>query len=177
MVFNWHNTMKSSLLHKQFRAFTILELLIGMILSGIVLTATFSAYRIITHQYKSYCDKSETVSEVSSFVSQLQFDFSSATTIIRVSENEIRLQSEKRTLEYSFSEKRILRNDLSKIDTFNISVSEIKTFYKSEKTNSENQEFDELHVLMNFEGKKEEKIYLKLNNAKSEIDKAEKDMN
>lgn len=175
MDFNLRNTMKSLQLHKQFGAFTLLELLVGMILSGIVLTATFSAYRIVTRQYEIYRDRSESVSELSFFVSQLQADFSDATAVIRVSENEISLQSEKRILEYNFSGKQVLRNDFSRTDTFSISVPEIETYWKSEKTNSDNQEADELHLKINFEGKRIEKYFLKTGNAKSEIDKAETD--
>jgi prepilin-type N-terminal cleavage/methylation domain-containing protein len=177
MAFSLRNTMKSLQLHKQFRAFTLLELLVGMILSGIVLTATFSAYRIVTRQYEVYRDKSESVSELSFFVSQIQADFSGATTIIRVSENKISLKSEKRTIEYDFSAKYVFRNDFSRTDTFSISVPEIETYSKSEKTNSDNQEADELHLKINFEDRKIEKLFLKTGNAKSEIDKAETDLN
>lgn len=175
MAFNLKSTMKSSPRHKRFRAFTLLELLIGMILSGIVLTATFSAYRIITRQYETYCGKSESVCDLSLFVSQLQSDFSNATSIIRISENEIQLHSEKRILDYRFSEKRVLRNDLSRIDTFNVCVTGIETFLESEKMNSENSEFDELHVMMDFEGKKQERIYQKSYDAKTLLDKIETD--
>ena len=163
--------MKSFILHKRLKAFTLLELLVGMILSGIVLTATFTAYRIITRQYETYRDKSKSITEVSFFVSQLQFDFADATTITRNSENEILLQSDNKILEYRFSEKYVLRNDLSRVDTFNVSVSGIETFLKSEKTVLENSDIDQLHIMMNFEGKKEEKIYVRTNNPKSEIDK------
>ncbi|HET6990659.1 MAG TPA: type II secretion system protein [Bacteroidia bacterium] len=175
MAFNLINTMKLFSRHKKLKAFTLLELLVGMILSGIVLTATFSAYRIITRQYETYCDKSETISELSFFVSQFQSDFSNATNITRISENEIQLQSGKRILDYKFSGKRVLRNDFSRTDTFNVSVPEMETFWKSEKVNSENQESDELHLQINFENRKTEKIYLKMSNAKSEIDKIESD--
>jgi prepilin-type N-terminal cleavage/methylation domain-containing protein len=161
--------MKSFAIHKQFRAFTLLELLVGMIVSGIVLTATFSAYRIITKQYENYRDKSESNSEVSFFASQLEFDFANSENIKFISENEIELRSEKRIMDYRFSEKRILRNDFLRVDTFIVSVSGIETFLKSEKVNSENSEMDELHVMMNIDGKKTEKIYLKVDNAKKEI--------
>jgi prepilin-type N-terminal cleavage/methylation domain-containing protein len=177
MALNLRNTMKSFQLLKQFKAFTLLELLVGMILSGIVLTATFSAYHIITKQYEAYRDKTKSIAEFSFFVSQLQSDFSNATTILRISENEIRLQSEKKVLEYEFSGKEVLRNDFFRTDTFLIAVPEIETFRKSEKTNSVNQESDELQVKINFDGKTIKKIYLKNSSSKTEIDKAETDLN
>ncbi len=169
--------MKSSAIHKRLPAFTLLELLVGMILSGIVLTATFSAYRIITKQYESYRIRSVSDSEISFFVSQLQSDFSNAENITLVSENEIQLQTGGRMLNYRFSEKNVLRNDFSAIDTFHVSVSGIEAMLKSEKSNSENSPMDELHVMMDIDGKKVERVYLKTNNAKSKIDREETDLN
>lgn len=177
MAFILPNTMKSFAPPKSLAAFTLLELLVGMILSGIVLTATFSAYHIITRQYEIYTVKSEADAEVSFFVSQLQFDFAHADHIVRISEYEIQLQSEKRLLEYGFSEKRVLRNDFSRMDTFNVSVSSLETFWKSEKQNASDAQVDELHVKLNVSGEKIEKIYLKTKSAKSGIDKAENELN
>jgi prepilin-type N-terminal cleavage/methylation domain-containing protein len=151
--------MKSFTHPKQLHAFTLLELLVGMILSGIVLTATFSAYHIITRQYEMYTVQSDSDAEVSFFVSQLQDDFANADTALRVSENEIQLRSKERMLEYGFSERRVLRNDLSRMDTFRVSITGIETYYKKEKTNSDAALFDELHVLMDVDGQKVEKIY------------------
>ena len=84
--------MKSFAIHKKFHAFTLLELLVGMIVSGIVLAATFSAYRITTKQYENYNEKVETISEFSFLVSQLESDFSQAKDLVRLSENEIQLK-------------------------------------------------------------------------------------
>ncbi len=159
--------------HKQLKAFTLLELLVGMILSGIVLTATFTAYRITTKQYETYREKSKSITEISFFVSQLQVDFSNATTITQHSENTIHLQSDKRKLEYIFSAKHVLRNDFQQIDTFHVAVQGIESLYKSQKVNDENSELDELHIRVTFEGKTENKIYLKTKNPKAELDKAD----
>jgi prepilin-type N-terminal cleavage/methylation domain-containing protein len=163
--------MKSFMFHKKLNAFTLLELLVGMIVSGIVLTATFSAYKIVTGQYETYRNRSAAVSELSFFVSQMQSDFSNSLRVVRRPGNKIQLQSEKRTVEYYFTEKYILRNDLLRIDTFKVSVTGIETLWKAEKVNSEEDAVDELHIQMNYEGKREEKIYLKTVDPKSEIDR------
>ena len=168
--------MKLFPIHKQFRAFTLLELLVGMILSGIVLTATFSSYRIITKQYENYSRKSNADSEISFFISQLEFDFSNAKTISLMGENEIELKSKNKMLNYSFSEKQVLRNDFSRVDTFKVSVDNIWAFLKSEKIVSENSQIDELHIMINVDERRIEKIYLKPVNTKSEMDQAETDL-
>jgi competence protein ComGF len=158
---------------KSFKAFTILELLVGMILSGIVLTATFTAYRITTRQYESYGKKSVTMTELSFFVSQLESDFEKAKTITRNSENEIMLQSENSKLEYRFPGNYVLRNNFYHIDTFHVAVSAVETFLQKEKINSDESVIDELHLFLDVEGKKEEKIYRKEISSKAELDQQE----
>jgi prepilin-type N-terminal cleavage/methylation domain-containing protein len=165
--------MKLSLFHKKLKAFTLLELLVGMIVSGIVLTATFSAYKIVTGQYQAYRNRSASVSELSFFVSQMHSDFSNSSRVVRRSGDNIQLKSEKGLIEYYFTEKYILRNDLLRIDTFKVSVTGIETLWKAEKVNSEEETIDELHIQINYEGKHEEKIYLKDTDPKSEIDQAD----
>jgi prepilin-type N-terminal cleavage/methylation domain-containing protein len=169
--------MNLSAFHKKIKAFTLLELLVGMILSGIVLTATFSAYRIVTSQYQSYRKKSETLSAFSFFISQFQADFSNATAIIHISENEIQLNSKKKILDYHFSEKYVLRNDLLRTDTFPVTVTEMETFRESEKIIPENEEADEIHLQMDFGGKKLEKIYQKSPSAENSINKIDLNRN
>ena len=168
--------MRSLIRHNELKAFTLLELLVGMILSGIVLAATFTAYRVVTRQYETYRDKSKSITEVSLFVSQLEADVENAILITLGSENKINLQSAQRILEYRFSEKYVLRNDQSRTDTFAVSVKQIETFYKSEKINSENSAVDEFRVRINYEGKTEEKIYVKPKDPKTELDKIDAEL-
>jgi prepilin-type N-terminal cleavage/methylation domain-containing protein len=168
--------MSSFARHKELKAFTLLELLVGMILSGIVLAATFTAYRVVTRQYETYRDKSKSITEVSLFVAQLESDFENATTITLASENRIHLQFEKRMLEYRFSEKYVLRNDFMRTDTFNVSVAQTEAFRQSGKINSESAEIDELRLRINYEGETEEKIYIKTKDPKTEIDKIDAEL-
>jgi hypothetical protein len=163
--------------HKYLKAFTILELLVGMILSGIVLTATFTAYRITTRQYESYREKSGMLTEVSFLVSQLEADFEKAKSVTRNSESNIMLQSENSMLEYHFSEKYVLRNNFLRTDTFHVAITAIETFSRTEKINSDESIIDELHLLLNIEGKREEKIYRKEIDTKKELDKLEAELN
>lgn len=163
--------------HKQLKAFTLLELLVGMILSGIVLTATFTSYKIITTQHNNYRDRSKSITELSFFTSQLEADLSNAKTVLFISGNEIQLAAPEHILKYSFTEKYILRNDLSRIDSFNVSITRLECFKKSEPVTTENTEADEIRLQINMEGKKEEKRYLKTNNPKSELDNAELELN
>lgn len=177
MEFYSANTMKLFMPHNQLKAFTLLELLVGMILSGIVLTATFTSYKIITSQYNNYRDRSKSVTELSFFTSQLEADFSNAKTVLRISENEIELTSTEHILKYRFTGKYVLRNDLTRIDSFNVAITRLECFKKAEPVTTENAEADEIHLQINIDEKNEEKIYLKTTDPKSALDNAESDLN
>lgn len=158
--------------HKTLNAFTLLELLVGMILSGIVLVATFTAYRVVTRQYETYRDKSQSVTEISFFISRLESDFANASKIISLSENKIQLQNEERSFEYTFAAKYVLRSNSEKTDTFFVPVSAVRAYHKSGKINPETDStLDELCITMEYEGQSLEKVYIKTEDPKSLIDK------
>lgn len=159
------------------KAFTLLELLVGMILSGIVLTATFTAYRLVTHQYETYCDKSRSIAEISFFSSRLEADFANANELTFIAENKIQLQAEKRLTQYRFSEKYILRDDPGRTDTFYVSVSSTTAYHRSEKISTANSLLDELHITIAYEGKTQEKIYRSTKDPKAEIEREAIDLN
>lgn len=162
--------MKSSAVHRTLPAFTLLELLVGMIVSGLVLAATFSAWHIVTQQYAQYCKTTESTVELSAFLSRLECDVADASAAYKLSETTVQLVHSTLTLEYRFSESYALRNSAGHTDTFRVSVPAIHTFYKTEKTAGENLRIDELRVVLSFDGKKEEKLFLLPHDAKSQIE-------
>jgi type II secretory pathway pseudopilin PulG len=162
--------MRSSAVHKTIPAFTLLELLVGMIVSGLVLAATFSAYRIVTRQYAQYCKTTESTVGLSGFLSQLERDVANATEAYALFENAVQLVHATRTVDYRFSENYVLRSSAAHIDTFHVSVPAIHTFRKTEKASGENLRIDELRVVLRIDGKKEEKLFLLPQDARSELE-------
>ncbi len=154
---------------RTFPAFTLLELLVGMIVSGLVLAATFSAYRIVTRQYAQYCKTTESTVELSGFLSRLERDVADAAEAYALSENTIQLVHASRTVDYSFSESYVLRSSSAHTDTFHVSVPAIQAFYKTEKAGDESLRIDELRVVLNIDGKKEEMLFLLPRDAKSAL--------
>lgn len=165
--------MNCSIVHKKFSAFTLLELLVGMIVSGIVLTATFSAYRIVSRQNLDYSARSKSATDLSFFVSRLAADFSAKGKVFQLTENEISIEQEKRILQYRFSEKNIFRSDGTHTDTFFVSAAAVKTFYENNEVAGENSEVDELRLSLITGEKKEEKTFTKPQCAKNKMDEEE----
>ena len=107
----------NSFIHRKIKAFTLLELLVGMIVSGIVVAACFNAYRVVAMQFKAYKTTSAAYENFSFFESQFRADFQHAKEISG-NENAIQFISREKKTDWQFREKYALRNDGNEIDTF-----------------------------------------------------------
>lgn len=147
-----------SFVHKQLKAFTLLELLVGMIISGIVVAASFNAYRVISAQFKSYKITAALYNSFSFLEAQLHSDFKRANELHQTDEHSIRMNFREQTINWQFNEKYALRNDGTSADTFFVGVSRAEMFYKAEKVTEDEQRVTEL------------KLKLKIGGHSSEID-------
>lgn len=118
------------------RAFTLLELLIGMIISSIVIGFCYMSYSIIYNQYMSYKILKLEIVETIQFNSILNADFISAETIL-FNENILILNSTNRSqLQYDFKDSHILRKDGEVTDTFKLIATNILPQYLIESERS-----------------------------------------
>lgn len=143
--------------HKQFRAFTLLELLIGMIVSGIVLSAGFSAWRIVSKEAEHFRAQGKSAIEISFFKSHFTSDFHQSDRFYSEQENEIRMIQQKRVLIYQFSADYVLRKDGDHTDTFFVSVKDPELFSHDEKA-AGGSDADEIRMILK-NGKQYEPVY------------------
>lgn len=102
-------------------AFTLLELLVGMIISSIVLAAAFSAWNIIGRQHALYRSRHDASTEASFFCSTLRRDFSRA-DFYNGNSDMLTLQLGNQTLTYKNAPPVVLRNNGLQTDTFFVAV-------------------------------------------------------
>lgn len=114
---------------QKIRAFTLLELLIGMIISSIVIGFCYLSYSIIYKQYMSYKILKMEIVETIQFNSILNTDFIKAETVL-FHENKLSFNSTyKLPLQYDFNDKYILRKDGETIDTFRLATTNVLPKY------------------------------------------------
>ncbi len=105
---------------QKFKAFTLIELLIGMIISSIVITFCYMSYTMISKQYMNYKLIKEELVDALQFNSILNNDIEKANSI-HFNENKLIIVTEfNEILEYNFVERYILRNSDAVVDTFNL---------------------------------------------------------
>ena len=121
---------------KKIKAFTLLELLIGMIISTLVVGFSVMSYFIIYEQYLNYKSVKHTISDVMLMNMVIASDFTNAQTISDVDDNELIFNDDNDTLiHYHFSPEFITRQENEIIDTFKIAVNNRLPVFLLEKDN------------------------------------------
>lgn len=119
---------------KQISAFTLLELLIGMILSSIVIGFCYTGYSIIHKQYLNYNTIKRQNTSAIQLNSILNTDFINAESIMYGTDKLILNSDNKVQLQYEFKQDYILRSANGLTDTFIFSPVNIKPEYLKEST-------------------------------------------
>ena len=119
---------------KRISAFTLLELLIGMILSSIVIGFCYTSYSIIHKQYLNYNTIKRQNTAAIQLNSILNTDFINAEYIMYDTDKLIFNSENKVHLHYEFKENYILRVDNGLTDTFMFAPLNIITGYLKEST-------------------------------------------
>lgn len=114
---------------QKLRAFTLMELLVGMIISSIVIGFCYMSYSIIYKQYKSYKILKLEIVETIQLNSILNTDFINAETVLFDNDKLILNSANRSQLQYDFNDNYILRKDGEVTDTFKLSATEILPGY------------------------------------------------
>jgi len=105
------------------RAFTLIELLVAMAVSGIVITAGYVSYGMISRNFIDFRSHSDDISQVVSLQGILSHDIHVARTVQKYSPDEIViLQNDTETVNYECTENYVLRKKSAARDTFFLPV-------------------------------------------------------
>ena len=121
---------------KGIKAFTLMELLIGMIISSILIAFSYSAYSIIYNQYLTYRNIKKEVSQTMEFNAVFNTDFQNSEFVTFDGNNLTLVRSNSSSLEYIFQEKFIIRKDNEVKDTFQLNNTDIIVKYPVYKEQS-----------------------------------------
>ncbi len=110
---------------RRLRAFTLMELLIGMIISSIVIAFGYSAYNLIYRQYLSYKSVKTKVVETMQLHNTMSNDFNNA-EYITFDENKLKLSGNNTLLMYNFIDSLVIRSVNETSDTFKLTTSTLQ---------------------------------------------------
>lgn len=167
--------MKSCFIHKRLPAFTLPELMAGMIVSALVVAATFAAFHIVQRQTELFRKNAQEAAELSFFSSRFAADFYREGKLLRVSENELQFIREGSMQDYRFAARYVLRKDGDVTDTFFVTADHLQC-YAQQKLLQENDAADEVRFSLRSETKQLSLTFAKPASAKFLMDEEEKQL-
>jgi prepilin-type N-terminal cleavage/methylation domain-containing protein len=111
---------------RKIKAFTLMELLVGMVIGSIVIALGYSTYAIIYKQYSSYKKTKQQVVETIQLNTIMSTDFINS-DVITYSNDKLILNKNNSALEYQFNDSFITRTQHELTDTFKVGAINILT--------------------------------------------------
>jgi competence protein ComGF len=104
------------------KGFTIMEIIIALVVSSIVIMSILSVITLVSHSFSNYRSSVDELNSVALFARNIQNDCFYAESIKKTGENEICINRCDYPVVYGFSNKHIVRQDVARIDTFQLEV-------------------------------------------------------
>lgn len=120
---------------RKIKAFTLMELMIGMIIGSIVVGFCYSGYRVILKQYYDYKKTKSEVNETMQLATTLATDFAASEAIV-YKDNMLIMSQDSAKKEYEFSERYIIRSINEIKDTFHFAPKELVPVFMDNTTDN-----------------------------------------
>ena len=111
---------------KRLKAFTVLELLVAMVISSMVIGASYFTYDIIYKQFLNYKQVDRNVLDALTFRNVLNYDFATGEFIYKMNDGISITKFDGTERQYAFSNGTIIRSAGSVKDTFYLNCSDWK---------------------------------------------------
>lgn len=108
------------------KAFSLLELMIAILLSGFVISAIYSGYVFTYKQFYKFTSIKTEIRNYFELTEVLNREFENAKKVTKKSSTEIQIESIDKTIYYSFNDNTIIRTVAEQTDTFFFGVTAIK---------------------------------------------------
>lgn len=109
---------------KKLKAFTVMELIVGMVISTLLMGICFMAYKAVLKQFTNFKENNAAIQEITLTHYLLTKDTDKASKIYLKDESTLAFEFEAQPpTYYTFEEKYIIRESSIVIDTLNVSVS------------------------------------------------------
>ena len=113
--------------NQKVKAFTIMEVTITMLITGLIIGITYTSYSIVIKSYHSFTTKNDSMAVLVSLDHVLKRDFDRADSILKDSAG-ITVKKNDMSIKYVFMPDFIVRNSL-KTDTFKVQTQEVMTSF------------------------------------------------
>lgn len=119
------------------KAFSFLEVLVAIVISGIVISTVYAVYVFTYKQYFKYSTIKTNMHNYVEFTSVLNTDFEKAKKVLRTSDYEIEMQQNDKNINYQFNNNYVLRTVNLTSDTFLFAISNLEMKLLNELNNEQ----------------------------------------
>lgn len=121
------------MLNKKIPAFTLMEVTIAMLIAGIAIAITFTAYRIVSGSYIGFSKKQQELAGFVTLDKLLKQDFMAAGKVLKSADGLV-MQMEGGLISYQVDPAFILRDQFSlRTDTFKLAINEPGFSFENEE--------------------------------------------
>lgn len=115
--------------NKTCKGFTLIEITIVLVLSGIIAGIGYFALEVVNHRMHALKDKFNMVSAYTAFNSVLTRDFNRSLSVKKIKGKSIVCTFEGQAIQYTFDNEQVLRKVNNKTDTFHIAPKNVKYYF------------------------------------------------
>ena len=108
------------------KAFSFLEVLVAIVISGIVISTVYSVYVFTHKQYFKFNAAQSKMRNYFEFSTTINRDFEKAKKVIMLNNYEIELQLVEQNINYQFNNEAVIRTVNLNTDTFHFTVNDIE---------------------------------------------------
>jgi len=121
-----NNNLNNNFLQKKLKAFSIIEVMVSIVISGIVISTAYSVYVFTYKQFFRFASVKTEIRNYFELSSVLTRDFETAKKVIKKGNQEVEIQLIDNQINYSFFNNHILRTINYHTDTFYFVVSDVE---------------------------------------------------
>ena len=107
------------------KAFSFLEIMIAIVISGVVMSTAYSVYIFVNKQYIKLNTIKANVRDYFEFSSAISRDFELAKKVVKTNDYTISMEQTDKTINYQFEHEYVLRNINFQTDTFFFSATNL----------------------------------------------------
>jgi Tfp pilus assembly protein PilE len=162
------------MMKQKVKAFTIMEVTITMLITGLIIGITYTSYSIVIKSYQSFTTKNENMAVLVSLDHVLKRDFERADSIFKDSAG-ITLKRDNIAIKYVFMPDFVVRNSV-RTDTFKVQTQDVMTTFENVpiieiQATSEQNRIDGLDFTLVFQNEKIPYHYRKLYSSENLIER------
>ena len=144
-----------------FRAFSLIELLVALVISSIVIGIACKMYLVANQQFRQYKKGADQTTREVVFKGLLKADFFQSLAVVRKSERSIEARLVDKVINYEWNDKYVVRIGAGVKDTFFIPVTSTGLKFQNKEQGQSDELIDQMVIVSKEDGQEQDFCFFK----------------